>query len=270
MAKDEKKKPANLTTFMLSQDYLPEHWDWTPAEKNILISASNTADSAKLVGAVIFDRLIAAGFDIEEAYAITHDKDEHVIWSEYKSQYITSFTSHHIHFVAKLKKGAPLEQISDAIGVAPNYIEKPRAGRYSYDNMLSYMIHIKYPQKYRYDARSVVTFAGKDYFNGYYSECHKQWMHGRAERIELETRMTLKDVEMMIMDGQLSQKDLVLKPEYRYVYQKHRAHLLDLIAVHIQYLKDQDNAIAGRLDENDILAKRGSSISGDPASNEEE
>ena len=270
MAKEDKKKPANLTTFMLSQDYLSEHWDWTPAEKRVLVSASSTPNSAKLVGTVIFNRLITAGFDIEEAYAITHDKDEHVIWNEYKNHYITSFTSNHIHFVAKLKKGAPLELIADTIGVAPSYIEKPRAGRYSYDNMLSYLIHIKYPQKYRYDARSVVTFSGKDYFDGYYCECHKQWMHGRAERIELETRMTLKDVEMMIMDGQISIKDLALEPEYRYVFQKHREQIMKLIASHAEYLKDRDRALSGLYDTHDAEAKRASSIRSDSATDEDE
>ena len=240
MGKDNQqaKKPANLTTFMLSQDFLPEHWDWTAPEKNVLASYSNTDDAAKMVGNVIFNRLMSNGLDIAEAYAIMHNMDEHIIWNEYKNQYITSFTTHHIHFVAKLKVGATLEKIAEIIGVAPNFIEKPQRGRYSYDNMLSYLIHIKYPQKYRYNARDVVTFVGNDYFNHYYAENHKQWMHGRAERIVLESRMTLHDVEMLIMDDKLTKQELVTNPEYKYVYQLHRERILKLLDSHREYLNE--------------------------------
>lgn len=38
MGDDKKKKLANLTTFMLSQDYLPEHWNWSNSEKKSLSS----------------------------------------------------------------------------------------------------------------------------------------------------------------------------------------------------------------------------------------
>ena len=158
------KKPANLTTFMLSQDFLPEHWDWDDQEKKILVYYANTPDAAKEVGKIILNRIIANGLDVSAAYAIMHDKDEHIIWNEYQNKYISNFTSHHVHFVAKLKKGETLERIASIVGVEPNFIEKPQRGRYSFDNMLSYLIHIKYPAKYRYNAREVVTFVGKDYF----------------------------------------------------------------------------------------------------------
>lgn len=257
MGKDDQpaKKPANLTTFMLSQDFLPEHWDWTAPEKYVLASYSNTDDAAKMVGNVIYNRLMSNGLDIVEAYAITHNKDEHIIWNEYKNQYITSFTTHHIHFVAKLKVGATLEKIAEIIGVEPNFIEKPQRGRYSYDNMLSYLIHIKYPQKYRYNARDVVTFVGKDYFNHYYAENHKQWMHGRAERIIIESKITLHDAEMLIMDGKLSQKDLATDPEYRYVFQKHRKRLLEALENYYLYIADQQKAAEGKMDALDQLMK---------------
>lgn len=256
MSKDDEKvkKVANLTTFMLSQDYLPEHWNWDAQEKNVIATYANTPDATREVGRVVFNRLIGDGLDVVEAYAITHNKDEHEIWSDYQNKYITSFTSHHIHFVAKLKVGVPLEKIAEIIGVEPNFIEKPQRGRYSYDNMLSYLIHIKYPSKYRYGAREVVTFCGKDYFD-YYSENHKQWMHGRAERIIIESKITLHDVEMLIMDGKLSRKDLSLNPEYRYVFQRHRKRILEAIENYNEYMQDREWALQGKYDAADQMMK---------------
>ena len=247
MSNDGKKEPkskksANLTTFMLSQDYLPEHWEWTDDEKNILMQYSNTSEAAKEIGMIIMNRLTDNGIEVEEAYAITHDKDEHVIWDEYKNQYKTDFAHQHIHFVAKLKKGDTLDKIAGYIGVEPGFIEKPKAGRYSYDNQLSYLIHIKYPQKYRYDAKSVVTLAGKDYFTKYYLEYHKQWMHGRAERIAKESNYNLKDIQMMIMDGEISEKDLVTNPAFKYTYLMHKKALDTLVKNYKEYLEDQRKA----------------------------
>ena len=129
MADNTKKKAANLTTFGIAQDYLPEHWDWDPSE---LKSLGNPGDMAK----VILARLQAAGVEVTEAHVIEHAKDEHELWNEYQNQYQVLFTSNHMHMVCKLSKGEPLENIAKIIGIAPNFIAKPKAGRYSYDNML--------------------------------------------------------------------------------------------------------------------------------------
>ena len=235
MADDTKKRPANLTTFMLSQDYLPEHWDWDVTEKAALGSCDATAK-------VILDRLTAAGLSVREAYAITHDKDEHEIWDEYQNQYIVNFTSNHIHFSCKLAKGETLENIAKFIGVTPNYIGRPKAGRYAYDNMLSYLIHIKYPKKYQYNPQEVITLAGKDYIE-YFRESHRRWMHGRAERIIAETEVDLKDIKIMIINGELTRFDLLTKPEYKYVYQMHMGTIDTLLVNHKTYTKQQEEVL---------------------------
>lgn len=264
---EEPKQPAILTTIMLSQDYDPEHWKWSDDENKVLDQYRFSPDAAKEVGTIILNHLLAHGVEFEEAYAITHDKDEHVIWSEYKNQYITTFTSNHIHFVAKFKKGDTLENLADFIGIDPQYIEKPKSGRYSYDNMLSYLIHIKYPQKYRYNARDVVTLMGQNYFDAHYSEKYKQWMHGRAERIAYESAYTLKDVKMMIMDGKISMKDLLTKPEFKYIFITYKKTLENLMRDYQDYLLLQKKAEEGFFDEDDALIK-GSSMSLDGSSDD--
>lgn len=235
MADDTKKRPANLTTFMLSQDYLPEHWDWDVTEKAALGSCDATAK-------VILARLTAAGLSVREAYAITHDKDEHEIWNEYTNQYIVNFTSNHIHFSCKLAKGETLENIAKFIGVTPNYIGRPKVGRYAYDNMLSYLIHIKYPKKYQYSPQNVVTLTGKEYIE-HYRESHRRWMHGRAEKIIADAHVDFKDLQRMIMDGEITEYDLLTKPEYKYVYQLHMDRIDKLLKDHTSYIARQKRAL---------------------------
>ena len=212
--KDAKQsRPAKLTTFMLSQDYLPEHWDWSITEKAALGTCNTTAQ-------VIFDRLYNAGFTLTEAYAITHDQDLHEIWDERINQYRPSFTSNHIHFLGKFADGGTLEAIAAAIGVAPNYIEKPMSGRYSYDNMLAYLIHIKYPAKHQYDPQDVITLRGRPYID-YFREGHKRWMHGRAERLIQEAHISLKDLKVQIIEGKISEEELYNDPRYNFILHQH-------------------------------------------------
>ncbi len=227
MGKDQQraKEATNLTTFMLSQDFLPEHWNWSFQEKAAL--GSSVADTAK----VIYDRLVDAGIEIVEAYAIMHDMDEHIIWDEYVNQYRMSFTSHHIHFTARLKKGATLETIANVIGVSLKFIEKPKSGRYSYDNMLSYLIHIKYPKKYQYNPQSVLTICGKLYIE-YFREKHEQWMHGRAERILRDIQIEYNDLKIMIMEGKITFHEVYMDPKYNYALHQHYDAICRLFGAH--------------------------------------
>lgn len=197
---------------MLTQDFDPEHWDWDPNE---LTALSSCDAAAKIIAA----RFAAAGVSLEEAYAIEHDKDEKDIWDEYQNIYNKEVSGRHMHIVVKLGKdnALPLERIASIIGVNPAFIERPRPGRYSYDNMLSYLIHIKYPSKFQYDPQTVITLAGKPYMD-YYGDRYKAWMQGRAKRVEAATKLKFKEVKQMIMDGKLSKKEIVTDPQYKYVY----------------------------------------------------
>lgn len=217
MSDPTKKKVANLTTFMLSQDYLPEHWSWTVQEQQALLS-----NDCALVGQVILNRFKANGIDLETAYIITHDKDEHVIWDEYQNCYKSTFTSHHVHFVGKFKKddAMPIEKIAEIIGVEENYIVRPKAGRHSYDNMLSYLIHIKYPEKHQYRADCVVTLTGPDYMK-IYSESRRAWMRGRAEKVIADAIPTYKELKVMISEGSITEEELYDDPKYALLLTEH-------------------------------------------------
>lgn len=225
-SENAKKRAANLTTFMLSQDYNPKHWDWSDNEKKALGSCAK-------VGEIILNRLLSAGVIVLESYIISHDKDEKALWDKYQKDYSLSFVAPHIHFVAKLDKEgtATLDQLADIIGVHPQYIEKPKSGRYAYRNMLAYLIHIKYPSKWQYDVSEVVTLCGPDY-QDQWANNHDSWEKARRSRIQKNAQITLKQLEMQISEGEVTQDDLLFNPEYNYVYHLHFSRLNSLLANH--------------------------------------
>lgn len=211
------RRDADLNTVMVVQDFVRDHWKWTDQEKKAL-------GDCKAMGNIVKTRLEDGGCEIEELYAVLHDKDDHKLWDEYQMIYRLHFTSRHIHIVIKFKpgKGKTLDEIAELIGVASNYIEKPRPGRYAYDNMLAYLCHIKYAEKFQYDPHTVVTIAGKDYIE-YYRERYEAWCRGRAIRI---TKKTEKSLEMILGriadDSQFTKCDIAVDEDLMRTYILHR------------------------------------------------
>lgn len=201
---------AVLNNIMVTQDFVPEHWDWSDAEKTAL------GDSEKM-GQIILTRLENGGCEVAEMYAILHDKDEAKLWDENERVYTTKFTSNHAHFVIRFTKGNTLLELAKIIGLEANYIEKPKRGRYAYDNMLSYLTHIKYDKKYQYDVHSVVTIKGKDYME-YYRERHEAWIRGRAERSVKDADALLNYMKDALAKGEITKNDIALDKNMKYVY----------------------------------------------------
>ena len=215
MAREE----ATLNNIMVTQDFLPEHWDWTALEKSAL---GNIGE----MGKIILSRLENGGCEIDEMYAVLHDKDETKLWDENKRVYTTKFTSNHAHFVIKFTKGKgnTLLELAKIIGLESNFIEKPKRGRYAYDNMLSYLTHIKYDKKYQYNVSNVITIKGKEYIQ-YYSERHEAWMRGRAERSVKDAKALLNYMRDGIAKGTITKDDIALDENMSYVYSLKKAQL---------------------------------------------
>lgn len=113
-------------------------------------------------------------------YAIEHKGEKKADSKSKEYHNSTDATKPHYHIVARLEPshGATLEEIAEYIGVPPEVIEKPRPGRYSYPNSLSYLTHIKYENKIQYAPEDVVTLAGTDYMERY-NENKESWLKGR-------------------------------------------------------------------------------------------
>lgn len=209
-------KQANLTILSFAQDFLPEHWNWTDEEKKKL-------GDVEEMGKIIKSRLENAGCVIQEMYAVKHDKDEKRWWNESKKEYELHFKSNHAHFVIKFQKGKgkTLPELASSIGIGENYIEKPKSGGHSYDNMLSYLIHIKYEKKYQYDVNAVYTIVGKKYIE-YYREQYETWTRGRAEISVNNSKTLINFLKMGILKGEITKEDIAKNEEWLYAYALHK------------------------------------------------
>lgn len=165
---------AILTFFMLTSDYNPAHYDWTENELAALGNCKSTA-------AVIKRRLEGNDAKVKEMYVIEHEGEKKADSKSKEYHNSTDTTKPHYHIVVRFEPshGATLKEIAEYIGVPPEVIEKPKPGRYSYDNMLSYLTHIKYANKIQYAPEDVVTLAGSDYMD-YYNERKERWERAKA------------------------------------------------------------------------------------------
>lgn len=67
------------------------------------------------------------------------------------------------------------------IGVEPQYLERAKSGRYSYDNLLAYLVHAKDKDKFLYNPKNVTTAVGEDYLS-VYNRRRETWLRGRATK----------------------------------------------------------------------------------------
>lgn len=151
-------KEAVLKTCMLVQQLKEEYFVWG-AERSELFDQARNGDLSGImnhIGNLLYQNRIV----VQEMHGIIHDNDwRSDVWDELSHQYIVQKKPDHFHIVMKFKNGfsSSLPNIASAIGVEPQSIEKAKKGKYSYDNMLAYLIHIKDADKTQYDASRVVS-----------------------------------------------------------------------------------------------------------------
>lgn len=185
---------------------------WSQAELDTLDSVEKFAD-------VIVSR-IEKNTDavVKEAYAIAHDKDTCEVWSELKRDYLDINVDEHYHVAVFFTSAkATLTEISEALGIAPNMIEKPKRGKFAVDNMKSYLIHAKDSSKHLYNPHEVYTARGKDYVE-LWCEKKKTWEKGRS----VKTKKRLVDDVDWLADkarkGEVTKGQILGTPEYRDIW----------------------------------------------------
>lgn len=212
---------ATLTCCSITQALDVNYWLWSEAEKNAI-----RADDTKAVGEIIKARLENAGFTVKEMYIIQHNKDVQTGWDEVTLQEVVTYKSHHIHCVVKFGKGGTIAQIAQAVGLEPQFIEKAGKGKYGYDNLLSYLIHIKYLNKHQYDFREVITICGKSYA-AVYMERRVAWEKGRAKLQTKESHEGVDWLEEKILSGELTRSEIMLTDDYFNIYARNKRRCED-------------------------------------------
>ena len=241
------RKDNNPTLIGLTQQLKPDLWTW----------ASDPQDAAVLdcdalsLGNYLVDRLEQFGCKVESGYAIIHDKDELDQWNEATRQYDRIPKERHIHAVFKFvdrKSSASLEQLADFLGVEPQYVEKPKAGRHSFDNMLAYLIHAKYKDKYQYQAEEVATLRGKEYMD-IYAQQREVWAKGAAKIKTKNANESAEYLRDLILEGAVSKAQVMLTHDLYVVYSRHKRMMEDAFDTYGQRRAYQ---AAAKLDNSDF------------------
>lgn len=208
---------ANLTSFSLTQLIDIKHWR---DDGDDLVKHLREAE-VHAIASTLVDRLERGTWLVSECYAIIHDKDMRTVWDENERISITEVKEPHIHisfrFEKKRNEGATLGAIADMLGVEPQYVEKPKSGRYSFDNQLAYLIHAKDKEKYQYEATEVATVRGTDYMQ-IYAERKRAWRNGRAVKVRQEVTQGIDWLEQEILAGKLTKETVILTDEFYQIY----------------------------------------------------
>lgn len=155
-------------------------------------------------------------------HAIYHDKDKTVVYDKFDKELVETLKEPHIHVLFKTKESQDVETIANAIGVAPEYIEFAKQGKYVYSNMLAYLIHAKDKQKHQYSPDEVLTLVGVDY-KTHFANLSSQWKIGAMKKTANQKIHNLSDNQLdsvidKILTQEISHDEILAVPEYQKAY----------------------------------------------------
>ncbi|WP_342803852.1 Rep family protein [Luteipulveratus flavus] len=227
------KQENNPTSIGLTQYLDPSYWTWAAEDAN---GAVLLQQGAGPILAYIVQRLEALGCEVVEAYGIVHDKDEREVWSDTEKALVVEPKPDHLHAVIKFAsraKSAPLDRLAFGIGVEPQYVEKPGRGRYAFDNMLSYLTHVKYADKHQYAPSEVSTVRGPDYL-GIDALRRETWLKGRAHVKKKVVAENFEDMRERVLQGEITRDQIMLTDDLFDIYSRHQREIDDALSAYGQ------------------------------------
>ncbi len=261
------KKDNALKAFMLVQQLDDIFWMWAkPPQKpdsnywdindaghiyvtrhNIYLKMKEALASARtgdvsLLAIWVAERLLSCG--VQEVHVILHDKDTQEVWDEAKCVYQKVLKKPHVHIVVIFTSSKnyindrTLENVAKALGVEPQYIERPGRGRYAVDNMLAYLVHIKYADKYQYKPEEVVSYipigSNGETYASIYSKRRAEWMRGRGQVSKKKAEINIDSLIDDIAEGKLTKQQILLTDDYLLIYSRNRRKINDAFAAHLE------------------------------------
>ena len=227
------RKEADLKSFMITQQLKDEYYkNWTTAEDIQALESARSGD-IKLLLIRLIQRLAMSGIYIKEIYGILHCGDKFADLTEKEN---------HFHAVGKVKTGSPstLTNIANAIGIEQQYIEKPNRSKYAYDNMLSYLTHVKDERKTPHDPAEVVGLGlsddnkviSEEYCRPYteiYAERIDAWLKGKAKKKAQNARLDIDWLEEELLHGRITIEQIMLTDELYDIYARNKRRCDDAI-----------------------------------------
>jgi len=238
------KSQAPLSICSIVQMTEPKYfYGWTDEEQDAL------AKGAGAIADVLAAKLQNAGYKVQEIHCIIHDRDKHEVWDDNLNNFVVELKARHFHAAVKFAldketgkvMGGTLAQIASAIGVEPQYVEKAEKGRYAWDNMLSYLIHIKYADKEPYSPDEVysagITVNGVPQYKSYleiYRERKKAWEDGKAKVSAKQANMNVELLEEKILTGEVKRSQVLLTDALFNIYARNKRRIDDAFDIYAE------------------------------------
>ena len=232
--------------FMIVEELKEEYFKgWTDEELKS-VEVARQGDPSAMVN-TIFQKLVTPQGDYlcVAAYGIVHNDDWRTKWDETEKKELKEKKVDHIHILCKVwdekwPKGVHLKLIADTLGIRQSDIERPKAGKFSYDNMLAYLIHAKDADKTLYDPQKVfsngLTLNGKDaLFDDYqtiYDNRKQEWERGRAKKTKDRAKVDVDLLVEKVLTGQVTRSQVVLTDDYYNVYSRNSRVIDDAFKVY--------------------------------------
>lgn len=242
MARKENDLTACMIVQQLDKDF---YTGWTDEELKAIEDADPIA-----ISNVLFKKLHAHNMAIEEIHTIIHDKDVREVWDNVANNYVVEQKPVHFHSLIRFWKdetgklwGGTIDKIANAVGLETQYVEKPKKGKYAYDNMLAYLTHIKDADKYQYDVSEVKSMGLMDTkknkplfktYEQYYSERRKDWFEGRAKKKREKANVDIDMLEELILTGEVVKNQILLTDEYFDIYARNKRRCDDAFDTYAQ------------------------------------
>lgn len=222
---------AQLKTIMIVSDYDSAHYAWDSQELQALGNPTKMAE-------VIINRLKLKGCIIVSAYVIEHDAEIKDYFDD--SPFDINNDKVHFHLIIYFSddgKKYAREELAEFIGIDFHYLAKGRAGRFAWDNMCSYLTHIKYEDKIQYHPSSVTTIVGRDY-QELFKENQRRWLDGRqAIRNKNDVNPSKKTLDKLLKKAismmenyEVTADELSRDPKYIILFKKpHYANMINKV-----------------------------------------
>ena len=229
-------RDAVLTTCGITQELKHQFFNgWTDDELSLLDKG------AMGIANVLMEKLYKAGFVVQEMHVIVHDRDTREVWDDNIKRYVIEQKTPHFHAAVKFLKGADgkvlsgtLVQIAAAVGVEAEYVEKAGKGRFAWDNMLSYLIHIKYQNKAQYEPNEVYSWGAEKNgiptwrpYTEIYRERKKAWEEGRSVVTAKQAKVDVDILEEKVLLGELKKGQILLTDELYNIYARNKRRIDD-------------------------------------------